>query len=215
MRIAVIGANSEIGKKIVLEAEKQGIKVTCFVENFENIAGNGRIVIKSFEDILAQDLTDCHYVIDPLSFFCNERFSSDLLPVWHLLEIMKNTEIKLMLLGLTGFLYTDSSRTKRIYEEAALPLEDDRQAKKERVGLNAYKRLRECGNVKWSILCPPLLLDEFAYGSGNFEIGDSILPVGINGDSFISENDFVKALIDVLKRGPKMHDCMSVRALSR
>ena len=212
MRIAVIGANSSCGNKIVLKAESQGIKVTSIVDSFSDVVGNGKLIVKNYDDISFDDIRDCHYVVDALSFLEITKFSSDLLPVWHLLEILKDSPVRLLELGSAAFLYTDKSKQKLVVESDSTIL-DDKQNKTDRLSVNAYKRLCSCSNVDWTVLCPPLLLDEFSYGSGEYEFSDNILPVGINGDSFIALNDFICACIELLKLNPKKHSCVSVRGL--
>lgn len=210
MRIAVIGANTSCGNKIVLKAESQGIKVTSIVNSFSDVVGNGKLIVKDYDDITFEDVKDCHYIVDALSFLEITRFSSDVLPVWHLLEILKNSPVRLLELGSAAFLYTDKSRQKLVVESDSVIL-DDKQNKTDRLCVNAYKRLSSCLNVDWSVLCPPLLLDEYSYGSGEYEFSDNILPVGLNGDSFISLNDYITACIELLKLNPKKHSCVSVR----
>ncbi len=212
MRIAVIGANSSCGNKIVLKAESQGIKVTSIVDSFNDVVGNGKLIVKKYDEITYDDVKDCHYIVDVLSFINITKFSSDFLPVWHLLEVLKDTPVKLLELGSSAFLYTDKTRQKRVVDSDSTIL-DDMQNKTDRLCANAYKRLSLCSNVDWSVLCPPLLLDEFSYGSGEYEFSDDILPVGINGDSFIALNDYISACIEYLKLKPKKHSCVAVRGI--
>lgn len=214
MRIGVIGANTETGKKIVLKAEREGIKVTSIVSSFSDTVGNGKIVIKDFDDICYDDIGDCHYLVDAVSFFDIDKFSSDDLPMWHLLEILKDADNCLLELGSSSFLYTDSSKSSFVLSEDSTIL-DDKQNKIDRLCVNAYKRLSLCRNVKWSVLCPPLLLDMYTYGSGEYEFSGDVLPVGLNGDSFISLNDYVSACVELLKIKPNIHKCTSVRAIAR
>ncbi len=214
MKIAVVGANTELGGKLVLKAEKEGINVVNLVSSFDNVKGNGQIVIKDYEDITRDDIADCHYVVDVLSFFNISKFSSELLPLWHLLEILKDSDIRLLELGSSAFLYTDSTRSKLVVDTDSYIL-DETQNKIDRLCVNAYKRLSLCRNVSWSVLCPPLMLDEFAFGSGEYEFSNDVLPVGLNGDSYISENDFLSACVELLKRIPEKHRCISVKALKK
>ena len=60
MRIAVIGANTSCGNKIVLKAESQGIKVTSIVNSFSDVVGNGKLIVKDYDDITFEDRKDCH-----------------------------------------------------------------------------------------------------------------------------------------------------------
>lgn len=212
MKIAVLGANSSIGRKIVLNAEEEGISSVCVVDSFSNVPGNGRVFIKPCLDLAFDDIKDCHYVIDTLSFPNISKYSSDDLPLWHLLEILKDTEVRLLELGSCSFLYSDKNRQKFVGAGDSDIL-DDSELKNEKLCINAYKRLTLCKNVKWSVLCPPLLLDKEGYATGKFEFYDDVLPVGLEGDSSISGSDFSASVIELLKRIPKLHSCTSVRGV--
>ncbi len=211
MKIAILGANSALGSSLVKKAEEAKISVVNLVSNAINLVGQGRVVIKDYSDLTLKDIADCHYVIDTESFLRIDKYSSDLLPLWHLLEIMRSSRIKLLALGSSSFLYTDKSRSQMVFQsECQL---DYVQSLKGRLSVNAYLRLKSCTNVDWSVLCPPLLVEQNGYGCGEIEFSNDILPMGLNGDSSISQNDFVLAVVELLKRGPKSHQCVSVRAL--
>ncbi len=211
MKIAVLGANSSFGSKLVLKAEEAKISVVNLVSDASNLVGSGPVIIKDFHDLTFNDVKDCHYVVDTLSFLKISQFSSDLLPLWHLLEILKGSNIKLLALGSSSFLYTDKSRTRLVYESECMC--DDAPQVSPRLCVNAYNRLKHCSNVSWSVLCPPLLLDSKSYCNSALEFGNDILPMGLDGDSCISESDFVKAVVETLLRNPQAHSCISVRAL--
>jgi putative NADH-flavin reductase len=212
MKIAVLGANTEIGKKVVAKAEDAGIRVLSIISQFEQLKGSGQLMIKKVEELTFNDLKDCHYVVDPLSFLRISAFSSEMLPVWHMLEILNNSDVRLLLLGSVAILYTNSSRQMRVYEDGSNII-DEKQNKIDLLCVNAYKRLSIFKEVKWSLLCPPLLLDEVSYGNGHFEFGNDVLPVGLEGDSFISTNDFAASCVELLKMKPQPFTTYSVRSI--
>lgn len=210
MKIAVIGADGKFGSSIVKKAEAQKIGSVSIVNSFTAVSGNGKLIIKNVNELCANDIDDCHYVIDPVSFMEISRFSSDDLPVWHLLEILKDTSIRLLLLSPGSILYTDKNKNRYVCNEDSDLYLDELERRSSVLCLNAYKRLKLCTNVKWSVLCHPLFLDPISYGSGKFTFSDEVLPVGLNGESSISENDFTSSVIELLKIIPKEHRCTSV-----
>ena len=195
MKIAVVGANTALGSSIVRKAEESGIGVVSLVTSAINLAGQGRVVIKNFQDLLISDFNDCHCIVDTESFLRIDKYSSDLLPIWHLLELLKGSSIKLLTLGSSSFLYTDKSRRNLVYESECLCSESE--AISPLLCVNAYNRLKSCDNVNWSVLCPPLLIDKAGYGCGNIEFSNDILPMGVDGDSSISQSDFSLATIEL------------------
>ncbi|MGN0894552.1 MAG: hypothetical protein ACI4ND_06095, partial [Succinivibrio sp.] len=106
--------------------------------------------------------------------------------------------------------YTDKNKNRYVCNEDSDLYLDELERRSSVLCLNAYKRLKLCTNVKWSVLCHPLFLDPISYGSGKFTFSDEVLPVGLNGESSISENDFTSSVIELLKIIPKEHRCTSV-----
>ncbi|MGN1280461.1 MAG: hypothetical protein ACI4UM_00960 [Succinivibrio sp.] len=213
MKIAVINADGKFGSSIVKKAEEQKIGSVSIVDSFTAVSGNGRLVIKKVNELTLNDIADCHYIIDPVSFIEISRFSSDDLPVWHLLEILKDTSVRLLTLAPSSILFTDRNRTRYVGNEDSDLYLDEKERRASRLCLNAYRRLSLCTNVRWSVLCHPLFLDPLSYGSGKFAFFDEVLPVGLKGESTISENDFTSSVIELLKMIPKEHSCTSVREL--
>lgn len=209
MQIAVIGADTKIGQMIVNSAEALKIRTVSVVSSYISLKGDGKLVVKDYQDLKLSDFDGCHVIVDAVSFLDITRYSTDLLPLWTELEILKNTDISLLCLGSSAFLYTDKSKKRFVFDESDVVINDEQQ-KVDRLCVNAYKRLSTCSNVKWGIFSPPLFLDDHSIGSGNYMLSDSVLPVNVNGTSRISVNDFVKATIDILKQGIKNHDVMSV-----
>lgn len=212
MKIAVVGANSTLGRRIVIKAEEIGINVVGMVRSADNLVGNGALVLKDYNELEAEDFEGCHVVLDTVSFPHIERYSSELLPVWRLLEIFKNTPQPLLLIGSCAFLYSDESREKIVLDDSCLCCENSQDKNRLRLCVNAYKRLKEVQDVAWSVLCPPLILDQKGYGQGKFEFGNDVVPMGIDGISSITLTDFTSAVIELLLRGFKPHALQSVRA---
>ncbi len=215
MKIAVVGAGSPLGRKIVLKAEDQGINVVSIVKDASVMVGTGPVIIKDFSEIDTDDFEGCHYVIDAESFTEITRYSSDLLPLWRLLEVLKNSASKLLCIGSCAFLYTDKSRNKMVLDDSLMCYEDAQSKREQRLCVNAYKRLKENSSVSWSVLCPPLIVDKRGYGSGSFEFLDDVLPMDIEGRSVITLNDLASAVVELLKIGPKEHKCASVYSTPR
>ena len=213
MKVVVIGADTTLGKKLVLQAEEHGISVVSCAQNYCSLVGSGKMIIKKYDEITFDEIKDCHYLIDAVSFLEIKKFSTDLLPMWHFLELLKNTKIKLLEIGSCAFLYTDKNKQKFVIDEDDYPLDDEHHLI-DKLCVNAYKRLLMCKDVNWSVLCPPLLLDMHGYGSGKVEFCEEVLSVGLKGDSYISAVDLSKACIELLKLIPKEHMCICARSVS-
>ncbi|MBO6259088.1 MAG: hypothetical protein J6M93_07130 [Succinivibrio sp.] len=213
MKIAVIGANSTLGRKVVNKAEEKGINVVGMVRTAENLVGSGPLVLKDYHSLEQEDLEGCHYVVDTVSFPHIDRYSTELLPVWRLLEIMKDSAQKLLCVGSCSFLYTDKTRQKMVLDDSCLCSDSEDEKSHLRMCVNAFRRLGTNRNVHWGVLCPPLILDRRGYGAGNLEFGNDIVPMGLDGNSSITLNEFANAVIELLLRGFDDHQCISVRSV--
>ncbi|MBQ9273860.1 MAG: hypothetical protein IJ228_03530 [Succinivibrio sp.] len=209
MRIAVLGANAPLGGLIVEQAEAVGIGVLSVVENAASLTGDGPLLIKSYQDLSAEDLQDLHYVVDATSFPQVKRYSSELLPLWHLCELLKDQALPLLVIGSCSCLYTDKSRSTYVLDSQLL-CHDDKSVYL-RLCLNAFKRLKENRDVNWTMLCPPLLLDLQGPGGKELEFTEEVLPMGLDGGSCISVRDFAKAAVETLLRGLKSRQVLAVR----
>lgn len=210
MKIAVIGANSTLGRKVVNKAEARGIAVVGMVRTAERLVGDGPLVLKPYHELTNDDLAGCHAVVDTVSFPHVDRYAGDDLPLWHLLTLCAGGERRLLAVGSCAFLYVDGSRRRRVADDegvaAALSAPILRQCAR------IYDRLRTVGDVHWGVLCPPLVVDRRGYGSGRYEFGDDLLPMGADGSSAITLVDLADATVETLLRGVPRRRCISVRA---
>ncbi len=211
MKAAVLGANSALGRRIVLQAEAAGIAVTSVVSAPTDLVGNGPIIIKEPEELTAQELSRFHVVIDALSFPLITRWSEGQTPLERIEAALRESGAAYVAVGDCSLLYTDSSRQELIADSGFLAgasgSSDPQRCKK------LYQHLQDLKDLKWTLLCPPLVLDAHAYGRGRFELTDDVLPMGLDGSSRIALSDFVSALIELLKVRGHLQRCASVRGL--
>lgn len=211
MKIAVLGAARRPGLEIVAEAEKQGIGVTCVISDASVIPGSGPVIIKDPGELESADFAGCHAVVDALSFPEIGAFSSEELPLWHVLEILKGTQTKVVCLGAASCLYSDESRSERLLESSCVTHADHEQGL--RLCATAFKRLASERGTPWTLLCPPLILDPDGQVTGRFEFAGDVLPMALDGSSYISGLDFARAAVELLLRGPKPYEVISVSGM--
>ena len=211
MKAAVLGANSALGRRIVLHAEQCGIAVTSIVSTPADLVGNGPIIIKEPEELESTELERFHVLIDALSFPQFVRFTLGQTPLEVLHDKLEQTACFYVGIGDCSILFADSSRQVLIADSPlvhGLSGTSDPQRCKE-----LLQKLQQWAQFNWTLLCPPLVLDEHSYGKGRFELSSDVLPVGLDGSSRIALSDFIEALIELLKvRGSKCR-CISCRGL--
>lgn len=206
MKIAVVGASSTLGQKIVLEAEKQGISVISVTDTPTNMVGNGIVLIKSFDALRSEDLEKCYAVIDLLSFADPQSYADSVLPFEYLQKIITD-RTRLIAQGQCIFLYVDRQRQVRVYDTQREEIGKDRSLE---AIYHSFLSVDFRRHPNWNILCPPLILDETGYSEDDFRINGDILPVGINGSSYISMQDYALGFVELLKRDDLKNCCCSV-----
>ena len=211
MKIAVIGANTRLGRLIVIEAERSGIQVTSIVNDYKDLVGNGPVKLCSYTDLVYSDINKFYALIDATSFLDIASFSLERLPCLHVCHLLQKENIKLLCVGSPALLYTDKSKTELFGDN--VDIQNSIRGSDATRQILTLKRMRDYNNVNWSLLCPPMHLDEKGYGKGRYEFSDDVLPLDVTGRSSISYKDLSLACIDYLKRGPKSQSVISVRSL--
>lgn len=211
MKAAVLGANTDLGRRTVLRAEEAGINVTSIVSTPADLAGNGPIIIKEPSELEVRELSRFHVFIDALSFPQVGSFKEGAEPVAELHQKLEDAGTIYLGVGDCSLLYTDESRTQQVAASDLLQAmggsSDPRRC------LELYQRMLSWPELRWILFCPPLLLDPHAYGRGRFELTGNVLPIGLDGSSRIALSDFVSALIELLKVRSGLNTCISVRGL--
>ncbi len=211
MKAAVVGAHTELGGGIVTALERRGIHSVAIMPALFPMPGEGQILIKDYDELSLADLRDVQVLIDAVSFPMITAFSTDMLPLWYELEILKKSPIKLLCLGSASCLFADDNRSTSVFDSSCLCQEDEGVAN--RLRANAFKRLQQERKVSWTLLCPPLICEEHSQRTGHYEFSGDVLPMGEDGSSCISISDLADATAELLKRGLQSNQVISVRAL--
>ncbi|MBO8416105.1 MAG: hypothetical protein IAB19_06980 [Proteobacteria bacterium] len=212
MKAAVLGANTDLGRRIVLRAEEEGINVTSIVSTPADLAGNGPIIIKEPQELEVRELSRFHVFIDALSFPQIRSFKRGEEPLSQLQQKLAEAGTIYLGVGDCSLLYTDESRTQLTAESDLLQAMGGGSSDPRRC-LELYQRMLCWPDLRWILFCPPLLLDTHSYGRGRFELTGNVLPIGLDGSSRIALSDFVSALIELLKVRSALNTCISVRGL--
>ena len=211
MKVAVLGANSALGRRIVLHAEDCKMAVTSIVSTPADLVGNGPIIIKEPGELTVQELARFHVLIDALSFARIKAFAPGQTPLELLHDKLMHTSCHYLGIGDCSLLYVDNSRRQLLADS---PLVHSIGGQSDPIRCKAlWETLQRWGDFNWTLLCPPLLLDEHSYGKGRFELCWDVLPMGIDGSSRITLSDFIAALIELLKVRGAQRCCVSCRGL--
>ena len=207
MKIAVVAAAGRAGRKIVAEAANRGLKVTAFVRKETEIDGAAKIVVKDILALTADDLKDFDVVIDCFGAWTPETLPLHTTTSQHLCDLLSGTDIRLIIIGGAGSLYTDETHTTQISEKTNLPAEwkpiIDASA-------DALNELRKRNDVKWTYISPALDFRADGERTGKYILAGEEFTLNSKGESVISYADYAIALVDEAINGKNIQKRISV-----
>ncbi len=195
MKIAIIGANGKSGTNLVNEALKQGYDVTAIVRNKEYKNASVKVVCKDIFELTRADLAGFDAVISAFAAWSEETFPLHKKVAAHLVNLLKGTSTRLIVVGGAGTLFVDSKGTM---------LMDTPNFTPEYMGVakataESYFELKGSTNVLWTYVSPAADYDENGARTGKYVLGGDDLILNSKNESYISYADLALAIIDELK----------------
>lgn len=195
MKIAVIGANGNLGTRVVKQALGRGFEVKGFIYDGETPDERVEIVKKSLFDVTAGDLADCDVMISAYG----SGFKAD--PVLNLkayqkyIELNQGTNRHVIAIGGAGSLFTDESHTTYCYETPEHPDFLREISKNIKLGIDEIKKTAD---VNWTSVCPSSFFDPEGGLTGNYTIGEEgHLLFNKAGESRVTYDDLASAMLDI------------------
>ena len=198
MKIGVIGASGKAGRCLAAEALRQGHEVTAIVRDPKKVdKPDVAVLARDIFSLTPEDLAGFEVVIDafkaPEGKEQQHRTSMD-----HLIGIFAELQnVRLMVVGGAGSLYTDESRTERLMESknfppAFLPTASNMGA--------AFEKLAASATL-WTYCSPAAMFDPGGKRTGTYTLGNDVLILNRAGESYVSYADYALAMIDEVMRG--------------
>ncbi|AXK51558.1 NAD(P)-dependent oxidoreductase [Spiroplasma alleghenense] len=198
MKIFVIGANGRQGKALVKEALNQNYEVIAVVRGdlHENYHGKVKVLKKDLFDLTSEDLATADVVIDAFGVFEPDKLDLHQSSLKHLANILSKTNIRLMVVGGAGSLFVDDEKTTKLLNTPEFPKDYVPLATSMSL---AFDELQNTADVNWTYLSPAAIFDAQKPGTGNYEIGFDNVILNKNNQSYITYEDYAKAMIDEIK----------------
>lgn len=206
MKIAVIGANGQAGKRIVAEAVSRGLDVTAVVRS-DNHTVAKNVIPKDVFALTATDLADFDAVVSALAFWTSDTVAQHTTALMHLADLLKGKATRLLVVGGAGSLYTDASQTTQLVDTPDFPEEYKLVASNMAKGLAA---LRQYDDVQWTYISPAAEFVADGAKTGKYRLAGEVFTVNAKGESTISYADYAAALVDELVNGKHLHARISV-----
>lgn len=205
MKIAVIGANGKEGSLIVKEAESRGIEVTSIVRSAEKSVTD-QYLVRDVYDITTQDLVGFDAVVDALGFF-GDLVKEYVPSTQHLINILKDTTVRLLVVGGAGSLYMNPEHSQQLFQGADFPAAVKPLSEEMGKALSLLKK----SNINWTYISPAADFDYKAPRTGEYVVAGEEFTADKDGQSKISYADYALAMVDEIENAEHKNERISVR----
>lgn len=198
MNIAVVAASGKVGRKVVSEANSRGISVTAFVRKPSEVAGASKIVVKDIFALTQDDLKGFDAVVDAFGAWTPETLPQHSTSLKHLCDILSGTDIRLIIVGGAGSLYTNPQHSAQVMDSPDFPAAFKPLAAAQ---AKALDEIRARNDVKWTFISPACDFRADGEKTGKYLVGGEELKLNSAGESVISYSDYAIALVDEILTG--------------
>lgn len=210
MKIAIIGATGKAGSLILKEALNRGLDVTAIVRNQSKLEDSKIPTIeKDLFDLTKEDLLPFDVIVDAFSAPV-EQSELHVTSIKHLAELLNGTEIRLLVIGGAGSLYTDSSKTTQFKDLNNFNVPIDFRPIVENMS-DSLDYLRKVENLHWVYISPAVEFNPNGVRTGRYVLAGEVLTTGENGKSEISYADYAIAMVDEIINKEHDKERISVR----
>ena len=198
MKIAVVAAAGKAGRKIVAEAAARGFEVTAFVRRAVEIDGAAKVIVKDILALEKGDLKDFDAVVDAFGAWTTETLPLHTTTSQHLCDLLSGTDVRLLIVGGAGSLYTNPEHTAQVADAPNFPADWQPLAK---AMAKALDELRKRDDVKWTFVSPACDFQADDERTGKYIVGGEELILNAAGESVISYADYALAMVDEIAGG--------------
>jgi len=209
MNIAVIGASGKAGGFILKEAINRGHQVTAIVRDADKLADKNVVVIeKNIFELTSDDVNKFDVVINAFGAPLGEEQAH--VDAGHaLIEALKGTNTKAIIVGGAGSLYVDENKTVKVIDTPDFPDMFKPTAMGQARNL---QDLQETTDITWTwtFISPSAVFDPEGKRTGSYRAGKDNLLVNSKGDSYISYADFAIAVLDEIEHPQHINERFTV-----
>jgi uncharacterized protein len=207
MKIAIVGASGKAGNLILKEAVSRGHNVTAIVRNASKLQDkNTSIIEKDVFDLTADDLVTFDVVVNAFGAPLGEEQAH--VEAGHaLIEALKGTNTRLLVVGGAGSLFVDENKTVRVIDTPEFP--DIVKPTANGQGRN-LQELQGTTDLTWTFVSPSAVFDAKGQRTGSYQSGKDHLLFNTKGESYISYADFAIAVVDEIEKPKHLNERFTV-----
>jgi putative NADH-flavin reductase len=195
MKIGIIGASGKAGNIILKESISRNHETIAIVRNKNKIDDKCNIIEKDFKEINEDDLKNLDVIINAFGSVQGKEYEHVEFGK-KLINLLKNKNTRLVVVGGAGSLFVDENKTIKLYETPEFPKEYIP------ISINQSKNLDELEkteDLNWTFISPSAIFDPNGEKTGKYKIGKDNLIVNKNNQSYISYSDYAIAVIDEIE----------------
>ncbi len=199
MKIAIVGANGNLGSRLTRQALKRGHEVLAVLYDGETPDDRAAVLRKSLLDMSGKDLEKVDVMISAFGggFQATPSINKEAFQKYR--ELAEQTGIRVIAIGGAGSLFTDGTHTVYEYETEGHPDILKEISKNIRLGIN---ELEKSENRKWTVVCPSRTFDPQGDFSGDYLIGTKgEIIYNQDGASYVTYEDMAGAMLDIAETG--------------
>jgi len=207
MKIGIVGASGKVGSLILKEASSRGHEVTAIVRDASKLKDKSESVIeKNIFDLKAEDLNQFEVVVNAFGAPLGEEQAH--VDAGHtLIEALRGTKTRLIVVGGAGSLYVDENKTVRLIDTPEFPDFVKPTAKGQ--GRN-LEEILQTADLTWSFISPSANFDAEGKKTGAYQLGKDHLLVNSKGESYISYADYAVAVLDEIEDAKHLNQRFTV-----
>lgn len=207
MNIGIIGASGKVGSLILKEAVNRGHQVTAIVRDQKKITdANVAVVKKNILELTQEDVKPFDVIVNAFGAPLGEEQVH--VDAGHaLIEALKGTDTRAIIVGGAGSLYVDEDKTLRVMDTADFPDIFKPTAKGQ--GRN-LEELQATTDITWTFISPSAMFDAEGKRTGAYQVGKDHLLVNSKGESYISYADYAIAVVDEIEKPQHVNERFTV-----
>lgn len=195
MKIAIIGANGNLGSRVTKQALDRGFEVTGFIFNGDSPDERATMIYKSLFDITKEELKDFDVMISCYGSGFKADPSLNHQAFLKYIELNENTNRHLIAIGGAGSLFTDETHETYCYQTPEHPEFLRGISENIKLGIDELKKV---DTVNWTVVCPSSFFNPDGGHTGKYQIGtEGHLIYNDKGESMVTYDDLAQAMVDI------------------
>lgn len=193
MKIAVIGATGNLGKRVAKRALEAGYEVKAIVREKQKYDLDTELLEKDLFELTVDDLKDVGIVFSAFGsgFSCDPVINQKAFEKY--IELFKGSSKRLFVIAGAGCLYTEHTHQILEYEAP--------HASKRLYGISSYttkgvEELMEHKEMNWTVICPSRKFDAQGPYTGDCLIGENReIIFNEDGESYVTYEDIAQEIV--------------------